>query len=208
MTTTNAYDRQPTKFDYASPTQFKFSLVKLPKVEYFCTSVNIPGVSLGSTVQKTPFSDINLPGNKVDFSPLVMTFLVDENLENYKEIHGWIMGIGFPKDYSQSRELLSAGSDRFPTSSGANLTTDPGKVKYGPTAIGGVFSDATLTILSSKNNAVQEVRFSDVFPTDLSGLSYNQQAADIDYLQATVTFGYKIYEFAGVGASTTSIVSS
>ena len=47
MTVTNSLTRQPTKLDYASPTQFKFSILKLPKVEYFCTSVNIPGITLG-----------------------------------------------------------------------------------------------------------------------------------------------------------------
>ena len=45
MTTTNAYSRQPTKQDYADPTKFKFSITKLPKVEYFCTQVNLPGIS-------------------------------------------------------------------------------------------------------------------------------------------------------------------
>ncbi len=35
MTTTNSYNRQPTKLDYASPTQFKFSVIKLPKVDIF-----------------------------------------------------------------------------------------------------------------------------------------------------------------------------
>ena len=30
MTVTNAYSRQPTKQDYASPTQFKFQITKLP----------------------------------------------------------------------------------------------------------------------------------------------------------------------------------
>ena len=30
MTTTNTYNRQPTKLDYASPTQFKFNVIKLP----------------------------------------------------------------------------------------------------------------------------------------------------------------------------------
>jgi hypothetical protein len=71
-----------------------------------------------------------------------------------------------------------------------------------------MFSDATLTILSSKNRPVKEVRFSDVIPTALSGLSYSQQADDIDYLQATVSFDYKIYEFASVGASSTTTVTS
>jgi len=71
-----------------------------------------------------------------------------------------------------------------------------------------LFSDATLTILSSKNNAVQEVRFSDMFPTSLTGLSYNQQATDVQYLTASVVFSYKIYEFANVNSSATTIVSS
>ena len=208
MSTTNAYDRQPTKTDYADPTKFKFSILKLPKVEYFCTAVNIPGVSVATRVQQSPLADIPLPGEKVDFSDLEMTFLVDENLENYKEIHGWLMGLGFPKDHAQSREALGAGSDRFPTSSGSNLSSDPGKTKYGATAIGALFSDATLTILSSKNNPVQEVRFSDMFPISLTGLQYNQQATDVDYLTASVVFSYKIYEFAQVNSSATTIVSS
>ena len=46
MTTTNSYKRQPTKQDYADPTKFKFNILKLPKVEYFCTAVNIPGIEL------------------------------------------------------------------------------------------------------------------------------------------------------------------
>ena len=43
MTTTNANNRQPTKLDYAEPTKFRFNVIKLPKVEYFCTAANIPG---------------------------------------------------------------------------------------------------------------------------------------------------------------------
>lgn len=208
MTTTNAYKRQPSKLDYASPTQFKFNLTKLPKVEYFCTSVNIPGIALPGKRQSTPLADIPLPGEKVDFSPLEVTFMVDENLENFKEIFGWIMGIGFPKDYNQARALLGAGADRFPTTTGSDLTTDPGKVKYGATSIGGIYSDATITILSSKNNPVQEVRFADLFPTGLSGLQYGQQATDVDYLTATATFEYSRYEFADAGSTNTDAVVS
>ena len=204
MTTTNAYDRQPTKFDYASPTQFKFQLTKLPKVEYFTTACNIPGISLGTTLQPTPLVDIPLPGDTLTFSDLEITFLVDENLENYREIHGWMYGIGFPKSRTQFAELVSANKDRFPTSGKDSLVTDAGKVKYGATPLGPIFSDATLNVLSSKNNTVIEVRFADVFPTSLSGLSFNQQADDVNYLSATVTFKYKIYEFALKSASNTT----
>ena len=103
MTTTNAYSRQPTKFDYASPTQFKFQITKLPKVEYFTTACNIPGISLNATVQPTPLADIPLPGDTIIFNDLEITFLVDENLENYREIHGWMYGIGFQKQEHNSQ---------------------------------------------------------------------------------------------------------
>ena len=196
MTTTNAYSRQPTKFDYASPTQFKFQLQKLPKVEYFTTACNIPGISLSTALQPTPLKDIPLPGDTVEFNDLEITFLVDENLENYREIHGWMYGIGFPKDRGQYSALIAANKDRFPTTGKDSQSHDAGKVKYGATPIGPIFSDATLNVLTSKNTANIEVRFSDVFPTALSGLNFDQQADDVNYLSATVTFKYKIYEFA------------
>ena len=42
----------------------------------------------------------------------------------------------------------------------------------------------------------------------LTGLEYNQQATDVDYLTATVSFNYEIYDFATVGSSTTSVTTS
>ena len=204
MTITNAYSRQPTKFDYASPTQFKFQIQKLPKVEYFTTACNIPGISLNATVQPTPLADIPLPGDTIIFNDLEITFLVDENLENYREIHGWMYGIGFPISRTQFGSLVDAGKDRFPTGGKDSQPTDSGKVKYGAKPLGPIFSDATLNVLTSKNNANIEVRFSDVFPIALSGLDFNQQADDVSYLQATVTFKYKVYEFALKSASNTT----
>ena len=204
MTVTNTLQRQPTKFDYASPTQFKFQIQKLPKVEYFTTACNIPGISLNATVQPTPLADIPLPGDTISFNDLEITFLVDENLENYREIHGWMYGIGFPKARTQFADLVTANKDRFPTEGRDSKATDAGKVKYGASPLGPIFSDATLNVLTSKNNANIEVRFNNVFPTSLSGLNFNQQADDIDYLSATVSFKYKLYEFALKGASNTT----
>jgi hypothetical protein len=208
MTTTNSLSRQPTKLDYASPTQFKFSIIKLPKVEYFCTAANIPGITLGGALsQVTPLKDVPLPGDKLTYEPLQMTFLVDENLENFQEIHGWLVGLGFPRDYSEFQNLVSSGNDRFPAKT-TTTSSEIGKVKYGAANTGGTYSDATLTVLSSKNNSQIEVRFRDVYPTGLTGLQYNQQAADVDYLTATVSFNYLIYDFATTGASTTSVTTS
>jgi len=207
MTVTNSLTRQPTKLDYASPTQFKFSILKLPKVEYFCTSVNIPGIELSGTSQGTMLKDIPLPGNKLTYEPLQMRFIVDENLENFQEIHGWLVGLGFPRDHTEFQNLLASGTDRFPGRSTA-VNNEPGKDRNATADVGGTYSDATLTVLSSKNNAQVEIRFRDVYPTGLTGLQYDQQAADVDYLTATVSFNYLVYDFANVGSSTTSVTTS
>ena len=205
---TTAIDRQPTKFDYASPTQFKFQLLKLPKVEYFCTSVNIPGVTLSNVDIATPLKTIPVPGTILNYGDLEMSFLVDENLENYREIHGWLTGLGFPRDHNQAKTLVDAAKDRFPTGGKSDAITDAGKVTGSPMPLGPVFSDATLNVLTSKNTANIEVRFSDMFPVSLSALNFNQQAADVDYLSASVTMKYKIYEFATKGAGRTAETTS
>lgn len=207
MTITNSYTRQPTQLDYASPTQFKFNIVKLPKVEYFVTSVNVPGISMGTTTQATMLRDLPGPGDKLSYESLTLSFLVDEHLENYREIHGWLTGLGFPRDHSEFKTLQDAGTDRFPTSSG-NVSTEAGKVNNTAPDEGSTFSDATLMILSSKNNAIVEVRFRDIFPVSLGGLNYEQQAGDVEYLTTSVTFNYKLYEFATVGSSTTTVTTT
>ena len=207
MTITNSLTRQPTSLDYASPTQFKFQIQKLPKVEYFCTSVNLPAVSISEVKQPTPFVDVPLPGTTLSYGALNMTFLVDENLENFQEIHGWIRGLGFPEDYTEYAGGLEAGADRAPSSKGS-VSSEPGKVRFGAPSQQAYFSDATLIVLTSKNNPIREVRFRDVYPTSIGELQYDQQATDVQYLTATVTFNYRGYDFAGVGASATTVTTS
>ena len=207
MTITNALSRQPTKLDYASPTQFKFNILKLPKVEYFCTAINIPGISINYVEQQSPLKDIPHPGEKLKYADLQMTFIVDENLENFQEIHGWLYGLGFPDGYSDYKSLMDAGQDRFPTSKGS-VSDELGKVRYPAPSQAAAFSDATLMVLTNKNNPVVEVRFKDVFPISLGGLQYNQQATDINYLTCDVIFKYSIYRFANVNSSTQTTVTT
>ena len=199
MTTTNVFTRQPAKLDYASPIQFRFKCTKLPEVEFTCQTANVPGISLGETTLPTPLKDIPIPGDKVSYSSLDISFLVDENLNNYKELHDWIIGIGFPKSHDQFKNLQVAGQDRFPTSTAGAAV--PGVAVPKPLAEGGIYSDATLTILNSKNIAKTEIRFQNVYPTSLGGLSYDIKLSDVDYLQAAASFGYMNYEIVQLSST-------
>jgi len=192
MTTSQSpLSRQPTKLDYASPTQFRFMLNQLPKVEFFTTATNLPGITLSEAVQNTPFKDIPMPGNKLDYGDLEVTFICDEYLENYTSLHEWLLAFGFPKNREQFSTFRSTTSNAPTDTRGSNK--DIGVVGAS-TALKGMFSDATLTILSNKNNPIVEVRYADIFPTALSGLEFNQNATDVEYISATATFKYKLYE--------------
>ena len=192
MTTTNVYTREPAKLDYASPVQFRFKCSKLPEVEFFCQTANIPGISIGSASMPTGLKDIPIPGEKVSYQDLAISILVDENLNNYKEIHDWIIGLGFPQNHTQFANLQSTGADRYPGSTSGAIVPETNIAV--PLAEGGTYSDATLTVLNSKNIAVTEIRFNNIFPTSLGALSYDVQASDVNYLQASVDFSYMYYE--------------
>ena len=69
----------------------------------------------------TPLKDIELLDDKLTYEDLTIKFIVDENLENYIEMHTWLTGIGFPKDRKQFSEFRSVTSNMS--------TTTRGKVK-------------------------------------------------------------------------------
>jgi hypothetical protein len=192
MTTeTSPLSRQPTKLDYSSPTQFRFLINQLPKVEYFTTEANLPGISTGDGVFNTPFKDINILPDKLNYEDLTISFIVDENLENYIEIHTWLTSIGFPKDRSQFSDFRSTTSNMSTKTRGESK--DIGDVRASTPELA-MTSDCVMTILTNKNNPVVECRFRDVFPTSLSGLTYSQNQTDVEYLTASVNFKYTIYE--------------
>ena len=191
VTATSPLSRQPTKLDYSSPTQFKFNIHQLPKVEFFTTSAAVPGISLNNYEQPTPFKNIPIIGDRLTYEDLTISFIVDEYLENYITIHNWMTGIGFPKSRSQFTAFRNTGSNTPNSSAGGN--TDIGVVGSA-TDDNAFYSDATLTILSNKNNPIVEVRYADMFPTSLSALEYNQITSDVEYITANITFKYKLYE--------------
>ena len=110
-TATSPLSRQPTVTDYSSPTQFRMGINQLPKVEFFTTSANLPGISLGELVIPTPYTDIPIVGDKITYENLSISFIVDEFLENYISIHNWLIGIGFPSDRQQFTTFRSTTSN-------------------------------------------------------------------------------------------------
>ena len=177
--TSNPFEKQIQNRNYLSPIGFRFSLVKAPKVSFFSNTAQIPGLTLNEATQPTYLKDIPIPGDKMEFQDFTLRFLIDEDLENYMQIQRWMRGLGYPASLGESYDIWLGKTD--------NLQGDP-KDPDNTT------SDGTLFVLDSSNNPQFMVKFTDMWPTDLTTLQFDATPGDVDYLQAEVSFKYTLYD--------------
>ena len=59
--------------------------------------------------------------------------------------------------------------------------------------LGAARSDATLMVYSSSFNPIARITFKDMFPVSLTPVPFTADATDINYIVATATFKYTIF---------------
>ena len=176
------FDKQIANRNYMSPVGFKLILTKTPKVDFLCQSANIPQISMGTAIQPTYLKDIPVPGDKVLYDDLTVSFLVDEKMENYLSIYKWMTGLGYPESLGQYDQLRK---DDIRTNASVSDEGDPLYFQY---------SDATLQILSSNYRPSIHVNFKDALPVALSTLDFDVTTRDYSFFTASVTFKYTIFD--------------
>ena len=193
----DAAPRQPTTFDYSQSNQFKIYLPIFPTTEWFVVSANIPGVTLGQASQYTPFVDIAVVGDKLEYDNFNMTFIVDEKLINYQEMLNWAYNIGFP--FSRTQFNVKDRPDNM-NRGGKQIRQTTTSMTEGNTNVlkdandRNLYTDIMLTILSSKNNPVANVHIYEAFPVSLSSIDYNTQETDTGYATCSVEFAFTWFE--------------
>ncbi len=186
---------QPTVFDYATGTQWRIAFNRIPKTTWFCTAANVPGITLGEASYPTPMADMFVAGDKLTFETLNITFLVDEELQNYRELWEWIVGMGAPVSHSQWTTGLTKGDSITTTFSSVGTDDNINPRQKSTSTEKNLYSDATLIVYNSKNMPKVNVKFKDMFPTSLSALEYSQDLTDVEYFKASASFRYLYYEF-------------
>ena len=159
-------------------------------------SAQIPSISMGNAVMPTRLTDLPMMGDKVTYDPLTISFIfMYEFLENYLSLHEWITSIGFPKNTDQFKNFRASTSATPTATRGSG--GDIGSVKPS-TPVRSMFSDASLSVLSNKNNPVVNVFFRDLYPTSLDALEFTRTATDVDYIVVSATFAYSLYEIESI----------
>ena len=173
----------PASTSTLNPSGFFFSIQKFPEISYFIQEAPLPGISLGQALQVSSVHDIKTPGETLEYQDITISFLVDEYMDNYKAIHDWMVGLGFPEQHKQFRDFMSDSRN-----AAAYKGSDASRS----------VSDCFLTIMNNDNVASHRFSFVDAFPTELSGLTFQSTASDVQYLVATVTLAYSYYTITNV----------
>ena len=188
--TGGSLSRQPDVFDYSQINQFRVYLPLFPITEWFVTRANIPGVTLGQAVQATPFTDMPVIGDKLTYDDFYFTFIVDEQLKNYQEMHNWLVNIGFPASGSQFKGQARPDGTTRASQQIIDRST-PGQVVDMVDRT--LYSDIEMFILSSKNNPVVKIQMFESFPTSLTAIEYSSGEGDTSYAECTCTFAYSYF---------------
>lgn len=162
---------QPINTSLLQPTKYQLVFARMPHITYFCQTFNLPGLSMSEIVRNTPFVDLYVYGDKVQYEPFDLTFMVDEDLRTWLEMHNWITGLTFPKGFEQYRRLIKENKD-----------------------YGGTVSDATMTVMSNKNMPNIRITFRDCFPTSVSSITFDYTMDASMTLTASASFRYNYFD--------------
>ncbi|CAB4124356.1 tail completion and sheath stabilizer protein [uncultured Caudovirales phage] len=164
----------------AQVTKFKLNFERLPLVTFFCTTVNMPGVSTSAIPHYTPFADLYIPGDKIVYQDLDVNFLIDEDFVAWQSIHDWVRGMTFPTDFKEYRDLEKL--KRIPMT--GSMPVDK-KAQY---------SDAVLSVYTNQNNPHIKLKFIDVFPITLSSIEFDNASNADNILVGKAVFKFSYYD--------------
>jgi hypothetical protein len=164
-----------TDLNFLSPNGFMLVVDRMPKVTFFTQEVSLPGISLQPLEQATPLVNVPIPGDKLQFEPLVLNFIVDKNMDNWYESFKWMQGLGHPENHEQ----YTIENDRgYPEMSELQRN----------------YSDAVLMVLGPNNVPVRTFRFVDCFPISLNGISFVTTNTDVPYVTSSITLQYSYFK--------------
>ena len=161
----------PETLDPLFLNSFQFQIARLPGMTYFVQETEIPSVTLPNAGSATPFSNMKMPGDKIEFGDLTIKFLVDKKMKNWMAIFSWIQGMGFPENSEQYKNFINSGFVSTYASENDRMV-----------------SDASLVVLDSTNQPLKTFTMVDIFPVNLSGITFDATIPTAQQAVASATF--------------------
>lgn len=87
--TTGVLSSQPTNLNTMRDNQYRIVFTRLPNVEFWTQSLQVPPYTVNFVEQHTPYGKIPRSGD-VSFTEWQLNFRLDEDFKNYRELYKWM----------------------------------------------------------------------------------------------------------------------
>lgn len=142
----NWYKEQPSNRSYLSPIGFKIVLELFEGVDFFCQAATLPEISVPVTEVPTRFRNFPIVGGGgVSYGDLNLTFIIDEDLINYKSIHKWIRQNGAAEQHMPTNDPQYSGGQLHILTSNFNINHIIDFENLFPVSLTPINFDATVT---------------------------------------------------------------
>jgi hypothetical protein len=162
--------------NFLSPLGYKFTLARAPALTYNVQNIRFPGVQMSNGESPTPFVPIPVTG-KLTYSPLDLTFRVNEDMTDYLEIYNWMVALASPVNFEAYKALKDQNAG----------------------AIENLRSDLNLQIMNSSMNSNIMITFYDAFPVSIGDMEFNSTDTSVNYIECSVEFKYLRYDISKIG---------
>lgn len=166
-----------SELSFVNSVNFYMVAERAPQTYFTVVETTLPQVAMGETIlpnslnpNRTP-----MPGDGIEYSSLDITYLINKDYANYRELLKWMKAAAYPETTDQFKNY-NAGSGRSDNS-------------YNK-----IYSNMAIVAVDSANRPLVEWRFYNAFPVALDGGAFNAQATDVEYIRATATFRYHYFE--------------
>src|SRR5690625_1887234 len=146
---------------------FQFVIDRLPMVSFHLQRAALPGINLSPVNLPSPNRTSRIYGDHAEYDELQIEFLVNEDMSNWYEIFSWLVGLSAPDHTDQMMDYTANN----------------------------LYSDATLTVLSSSRNPNIEFTFTDLHPTNLGPTQFDSTSTDPTPILGTAAFAFTSMRF-------------
>lgn len=91
----------PSNTNLFQSNKFEIVIPSLRGTSFFAQSTVIPGVSTQNIKVQTPLNKIVSHGEKLNYNPFSLSFLVDEDLDSFRLFLNWFKSYTKPQSHSQ-----------------------------------------------------------------------------------------------------------
>lgn len=157
--------------NFLQPSNFKVVIdrKKFANLEFFCQRVVHPGLIINTpTIPYKRIGNIAIAGDTAEFEDLSFDVIIDEEMKSYIEVYEWL--------------LRQVETNHVASKYSGNSNDEPHQV------------DMTLSITSSHNNTVKQIKYIDCIPTNIGTMLMESVTSETPIITFPVTFKIGYFE--------------